>query len=101
MNKPCYVRFYAQDTSHRTLTAKFRSEYSAIRFCETYQYVGEFNRFNWDVFGEEEPKAITDRFYTHLGYTRFLRCDNKSFLRVYGALYPHDRRIIVVPDKKG
>lgn len=56
MNKKCYVRFWSNDNSKRSMPILFPSFESAKRFVEKWQHFGGIRRFEDDYLGDQfEP----------------------------------------------
>lgn len=74
------VFFYAEDNiSKRKITVKMSSIKSYDKFIGEYKYIGGFNRFSSDVYGEMDKKE-SNRYL-------FIPANNKGFEIVYKMLY--------------
>jgi len=75
------VFFYGEDNNRRKITVKMSSIKSYDKFISEYKYIGGFNRFSSDVYGEIN-KNESDRYL-------FIPVNNRGFEIVYKMLYGH------------
>ncbi|HBD95164.1 MAG TPA: hypothetical protein DC057_13445 [Spirochaetia bacterium] len=81
------VLFTSEDqNSKRKITVKMNSIKSYEKFVNEYKYIGGFNRFSSDLWGDIDKKE-SNRFM-------FIPANNRGFETVYKMLYGQSPYVI-------
>ena len=80
-DKMIKVTFYAEDDSKNMFNCRFRSIEVAERFIDNYKYIGEFNRFSVDIWGDTDDNSLP-----------IIPCNWNGLTKVFIKLYPYMER---------
>ena len=75
------VFFYGEDNNKRKITVKMSSDKAYDKFIQEYKYIGGFNQFSSDIYGEMD-KNESNKYL-------FIPANNRGFEVVYKLLYGH------------